>query len=129
MKTARVELSLAREGHHVFLNGVTPAELLLLIAEHHANAGGKPVVNLTVDTEDVVETGEDGITTVIQVPVEIERSPIQEVNRLRGKYAGNKVTYLFPGASPTLPTTFEEVQQTGPTIKLPSAKLTEVKLI
>jgi (2Fe-2S) ferredoxin len=112
MKTADVIINLEKHGHNVWLKGVTPAELQLLVAEHHANAGGKVVEEGSlVETEDV------------------ERTPAEEVERLRGKYAGNKVVALYPGASPNMPESFDEAIKVGPTLKLPTSKLTQVKLM
>jgi len=142
MRIANVELTLAKEGHHVFLTGVTPAELLLLVAEHHANVGKDPVVslvetNLGIGKEEEIEVEFDAKDDKGQPykkkekrkVTNIERSPLLEVARLRGKYAGNKVTALFPGASPNLPSTFDEARKIGPTIVLPTAKLTEFRLM
>ncbi len=110
MKTATVVLNLTKEGHYVTLAGVTPAELLLLVAEHHANAGGKPVVELKPDA------------------TEVKREANEEVSRLMSKYAANKVFKLFPGATPTLPTDFKQAEELGVKTVLPTSKLTEVRI-
>jgi len=108
MKIADITLSLDKSGHDVHLHGVTPAEALLLVAEHHTNAGTDPVKELK-------ETGE------------VERDANQEVDRLKSKYAAAKVNALFQGAIPTLPTDFAQARKLGIGQKLPTGKLTEVK--
>lgn len=75
--------------------GVTPAELMLLKAEHHKNAKGQVVVS-------VEETGE------------IERTAPQEAARLKGLYGKKKVEALFPGFSPVFPADFAEVKAMSP---------------
>lgn len=110
MKTANVHMTLTKEGHDVFLTDVTPAELMLLVAEHHHNVGKDPVISLE-------ELGDE------------DRTPQDEVRRLRLKYAGNKIAALFPGATPSMPTTFEDAKKTGFTQVLPTSKLTEFKLL
>jgi hypothetical protein len=81
--------------------GITPAEVLVLNAIHYPGA-------------------DRGVYPAIVAPVAaatIERSDVEEVERLRQKYhqtiGGDPkktvVLDLFPGVSPTLPKTFEEI--------------------
>lgn len=88
------------------LNGVTPAEMLYLVASHNPRFGGNPI-------KDVKETGVSTAT------------PSEEVARLKGKYVGKKVTALFSGAIPQLPQTFDEAQKLGMELKIPTARLVE----
>lgn len=106
MKLAELRIRLDKTGWDVPLVDVTPAELMLLVAEHHANAGGDPVLDLK-------ETGE------------VERTATQEVERLRMKYAANKVKALFQGAIPNVPQTYDEAKKAGIGFVLPTNKLTE----
>lgn len=46
MKLADVLLKIDRIGSTVPLQRVTPAEVMFLVADHHANAGGDPIVKL-----------------------------------------------------------------------------------
>lgn len=133
MKLATIVYNLTKEGHHVQRENVTPAEHLLIVAEHHANSGGKPVVSVTPtgDTGEVeVETKDEktGVVTKSKKKV-TPRTPAEEVARLRQRYAGNKVAALFQGAMPNMPTTFEEAEKLGVQTVLPTSKLTEFKVV
>lgn len=137
MKLATVIFNLNKEGHHVVRENVTPAELALLVAEHHVNSGGKP---LDVDekgdfiNKSVVETGDtskrvtvkDGKEVTETVPV---RTAIEEKGRLMQRYAANKVNAMYPGGSPNLPSDFKSAYKLGLQTALPASKLTEVKII
>jgi len=137
MKLATVTLTLSKDGHHVTLHNVTPAELLLLVAEHHTNAGGNPVVKESlvetgdttkVEVEEDKDDGKGGKTKVKVIKTVTGRTPAEEVARLRMKYAGNKVSALFQGAIPNMPKDFKEAQELGVKTALPSSKLTEFKV-
>ena len=123
MKLATVTYNLTKEGHYVVREDVTPAEHLLIVAEHHANSGGKPVVHVqetgTAEVEDVDEKG---------VKKKRARSAAEEVARLRQRYAANKVSALFQGALPNMPQTFAEAEKLGLQTMLPTSKLTEFKI-
>jgi len=108
MKVASLMLRLDKSGHDVHKVDVTPAEALLLVAEHHANAGGDPISELKV-------TGE------------VDREVTDEVNRLKTKYAAKKVDALYQGAIPTLPTDFDQARKLGIGQQLPTGKLSETK--
>ncbi len=43
MKLAHIRLKMDKIGSDVLIKNVTPAEVLLLVSDHHANAGGNPV--------------------------------------------------------------------------------------
>jgi hypothetical protein len=96
MEIANCSLIIDPFGSNVPKLGITPAEAQFLIAEHGKRAGKCPIIDL-------------------QVTGSIERTSAQEKARLKATYDGNpkpnenKVEQLFPGASPTLPTTFKEV--------------------
>lgn len=124
MKLATVTYNLTKEGHHVVRENVTPAEHLLIVAEHHANSGGKPVVEVKeTGTAEVEEVDEKGAKK------KRPRSPAEEVARLRQRYAGNKVSALFQGAIPNMPASFKEAEELGVKTVLPSSKLTEFKVV
>ena len=89
------------EYHTGIGTGITPAEVLVLNATHYPGA-------------------DRGVYPVIVSPVAaeaIERSDVDEVERLKHKYhqtidgdpKKSVVMNLFPGVSPTLPKTFEEI--------------------
>ena len=113
MKLATVTYNLTKEGHYVVREDVTPAEHLLIVAEHHANSGGKPVV-------DVKETGTAEVEDVDEKGVKKKRA--------RQRYAANKVSALFQGALPNMPQTFPEAEKLGLQTMLPTSKLTEFKI-
>lgn len=124
MKLATVTLNIAKHGHHVVRENVTPAELMVLVAEHHANAGGDPVLEIkeTGDTTKVeVEEGGKKVTKTVE-----GRKPQDEVARLKTRYAANKINHLFQGAIPNLPKDYKEARELGVRMVLPAAKLTEV---
>lgn len=136
MKLAKITLNLSKDGHHVHKEDVTPAELALLVAEHHVNSGGKPFemdAKGEFTNDSVVETGDttkkkslkDGKEVIETVPA---RTPFEEKQRLMGKYAANKVNAMFPGANPTMPTDYKTAYKIGLGTVLPSSKLTEVKI-
>ena len=110
MKVANIILGLSK-GHEVGLKGVTPAEVLLLVAEHHTNYGGDPVISLEEQKEEVKRTNDE------------------EVARLRSKYALVKVNALFQGAIPNLPDSFAKAREIGIKMVLPTQKLAETRII
>lgn len=104
MKTANITLRLEKHGHDVTKTGVTPAEASLLVAEHHINAGGDPIVEAT-----------DG--------PDVTRTDVEEVERLKAKYGAGKVIALYPGAKPSLPATLKEAREIGLRVSIPVNKL------
>jgi len=108
MKQANIRLLLDKSGHDIAISDVTPAEVTLLVAEHQFNAGKDPIL-------EVKETNP------------VQRTVTDEIQRLRQKYAANKINALFPGTSPNLPATFDEARKAGIGKSLPTNKLTEVK--
>lgn len=107
MKTASIRLKLNKLGSNVFKQGVTPAEVALLVAEHHTNVGDNPV---TIESE---------------TEVEVERSPINEIQRLLGKYNVKKVKALYPSVTANVPEDWDTAFQIGMGASLPTAKLME----
>lgn len=85
----------------VTLKGVTPAEAAILVAEHHRNVGGNPL--------DKVDEGE-----------EVERSAMEERNRLFGSYGKAKVVAMYPGGKPQLPDDYKEAVEMGLSVTLPT---------
>lgn len=110
MKVANIGLALFK-GHEIHLKGVTPAEVLLLVAEHHTNYGGDPILHL----EELKE--------------EVKRTNDEEVSRLMMKYAPAKVKALYQGALPNLPESFAKARELGIKMVLPTQKLTETRII
>src|SRR3990172_1697949 len=94
MKVANARLVLNKFGSDVALTDITPAEVLFLTAEHHTNAGKAPVTQLIEKDE-------------------VERTVSEELDRLTQRYPMEKLSVLFHGAIPTLPSTFEEAVQVG----------------
>lgn len=141
--------------NHVHKKGVTPIEALYLVAEHHRNAGGNPIVvepgsekntghfedKVTEVDEDYVEvkTGTDGKviksvathkvkkTSTVWVEDKPERTEDDEIARLRGKYIGAKLDAILLKVR-NLPKTFEEAVKKGLELSLPSSSLTSHNL-
>lgn len=132
MKTATVVLKLNQLGSSVTLKGVTPPQLMYLVAEHQANSGGNPIVKYEIEKklveQEVPELGPAGnplIDNITGKPVtkigfvpgdednELNLSPAQERNRLASIYNRKKVLAFFTGAIPAMPQTFEEAIDTG----------------
>jgi len=78
----------------VAVKGVTPAELAFLVAEHHARAGGNPVLE-------------------IEPKGTVRRDPRHERARLCMKYNRDRVMEMFPGNEPSLPKTFRRAMESG----------------
>lgn len=105
MQIAECRLKLNRSGDDIPKRNVTPAEVMLLRAAFHQQAGGDPVSGVKV-------TGS------------VQRTDAQEARRLKQVYGRIKVRsgsggavpvadHLFPGTSPTLPDAFDTpVEQT-----------------
>jgi len=96
MQIANIRLKLDALGSDVFIDGVTPAEAVLLNTDHEINDKGQAVHDVTVVGE----------TT---------RTDEEEILRLREKYVNAKdkkgeslAEKLYPGKSPKLPHTFKE---------------------
>ncbi len=104
MPLCSCRVTLDKAGFDVAVENATPAEILLLVAEHHGNAGGDPI-------KDLVEKGS------------ATRTNAEEVARLKGKYAAAKVNAIFQGAMPNMPATFDEARKIGIGIVLPTNKL------
>ncbi len=95
MKTANIILNMDRIGASVVKKGVTPPELMFLVAMHHSNVGGDPVMKLEENEE------------------EIEFSAIQEKRRLIGIYGAVRINKFYPGNIPQMPATFAEAREAG----------------
>jgi len=118
-------------GSSVTLKGVTPPQLMYLVAEHQVNAGGNPVISWEIEKKLVeAEVPElDGAGKPIidlegkpkmqmgfipgEEDNEVNLSPVQERNRLSSIYNQKKVKSFYPGAIPALPKTFEEAIESG----------------
>jgi hypothetical protein len=110
MKIADVVIRIDKTGLDVHRSGVTPAELLILVSEHHTNAGGDPVQSLT-------EKGE------------VVRTDSEELDRLRTRFQHGKVKAAYQGAIPTLPKTFEEARKAGIGMVMPRGSLVQHQLL
>jgi hypothetical protein len=95
MKVVDCIVKLDKIGCDVRKNAVTPSEVAVLTAEHHAKAGGVPIT--------VIE-GTEG---------EIERTNLQEYSRLLGTYVAKRVRSIFPSATVNFPQTFDEAISLG----------------
>lgn len=76
-------------GSDVFKRDVTPSELQALSDMHRGNVKNHPIHTVT------------NIRT-------IERTPLQEVSRLRKIYKKDLVDTMFPGKNPQCPATFKD---------------------
>lgn len=130
MKQADIELQLGQKWT-VPLTGVTPAEVLYLVADHHRNAGDDPIVSLVEKGEAVTFTGETkkDEKTGKEIPLSHPRTTQEEIARLRMKYPAKNLSKVFgSGYSPQFPETFEEARKAGVGIVLPSNNLIDHKL-
>ena len=126
MKQADIQLRVDKFGSTVPLTGVTPAEVLYLVADNHRNAGTDPIVELKEKGEAMTYTGEEDKTGK---PVLRPRSPSEEIARLRMKYPEKTLSKLFGGFNPRMPETFEEARQAGLGISIPSNNLINHNLL
>lgn len=94
LPTCSCRVKIAKNGSDVLLHGVTPPEMLVLVAEHHREVGGNPISE--------IKPGEPVIVL-----------PEQELGRLGQKYSSDKLRKLFNPANPTLIDSFERAQQVG----------------
>ena len=109
VKLCNFEMKTDKFGSTITVENCSPAEMLLLCAEHGENAGGDPVVSITKEWE-------------------VEATDEQVLGTLYGRYRATKVNALFPGTSPVLPKTFEEARSKGVGRRLPHERLIEHKL-
>ena len=110
MPLADIRLKLDKNGSDVAVKNVTPAQLLFLVAEHHANAGGSPILSIRPQGKTVM------------------RDPRWERARLSAMYSAKKIDKLFPGSEPVLPKTFARAMGLGVNIELGSDKFLEFKV-
>lgn len=127
-------LKLDKFGSNVPKEGVTPAEAVVLshsekgLPSHHVNAGGFPLhtiedikeaKELVLDSENVWrdhkmeevrdENRPKDWPKTVKTPTTKARTDAQEFARLKRTYSAKMLEKLFPGASPKLPQTFDEV--------------------
>lgn len=124
MKEATATIKLSKE-HEVIRHGITPIEAMLLCAEHHLNVGACPVEIHEKTVKDiVVDTGtlKDG------KPVTRTRTTDEELDRLRERYANNKVDTLLTKVR-DFPEDFAKALERGIKISLPSNKMAEIKVL
>ena len=108
MKLATIVIKLEKSGSNVRLERVTPAETMFLVADHHTNAGGDPIVSL--------EELED----------ESKLNASSEKLRLALKYGTKRINKFFPGRIPNLPSSFAEAREAGVSIEAPQERLLTV---
>jgi hypothetical protein len=109
MPLANIMLTVGH-GNRIPKKGVTPAEVAILAAMHHKNAGGNPIAN-------IVPTG-----TVKIDPLDLKRVLI-------GKYSLEKVTSLFPGPSPVFPMKFIRAIKMGISVNLNPERLMDFHVV
>lgn len=115
MQICNLRVKLAQVGNDVPVEGVTPAEAVILthtkkgLPSHSVNAGGFPLSSV-----EKVREAKELVFTEDQVWAEKldgkARTNVQELSRLRRKYSQATVDGMFPGASPVLPEKFDAVQ-------------------
>jgi hypothetical protein len=110
MIVADVIVKLDKIGQDVRRKKVTPAEVAILVAEHHKRVGDVPV------------------TVVKGTESEVDIRPVALYSMLMGRYAANKVKAIFPSASGTFPETFEEAVELGMSTVMPENRLLEYEL-
>ena len=126
MKQADILLQIDRLGSTIPLKGVTPAEVLYLVADHHTNAGKDPIIEL-------VELKEEAMTTTSVndkgQAVRRPRSKSEEINRLRTKYPSRNLNRVFGSSfEPNLPEDFDRARAAGVGVSLPSGNLIDHQL-
>ena len=125
MKQADIWLKVDKVGSNIPIKGVTPAEVLYLVADNHANVGGDPIESLTVTGDAMVHTGEekDG------KPVTRLRKDDEELMRLRLKYPARNIGRIFgSGYAPKFPEDFEQARKAGVGMMIPAGNLIDHKL-
>lgn len=105
IETASIRLIMDGKGSDVPKDGVTPAEAVILAMDHIGEVGKYPIHDI-VPTGPATDDVQDGEETKHAV-----RTVLSEVRRLRTKYGKARVNKLFPGAIPSLPTSFEEAEE------------------
>jgi hypothetical protein len=127
MKEASVVIKLSKESE-VSRDHVTPVEAMLLCAEHHKNVGDCPVRVVEGTIKDVlVETGEKDAKT--GKPITRPRTIDEELDRLKERYAINKVKALISEVKDIPTDDFAKALDRGMKIALPSNKMTEMKVV
>jgi hypothetical protein len=147
VRSCRVRLS---KDQDVALREITPAEACLLVAMHHKNVGDNPLhefgtcvkqsaIHYTDPDNPKARPGhkpkfEDGKHVGSEVDLKeytyVTRTNVDEVSRLVTKYGKKRVSNLFPGAMPTLPSSFDEAVKVGLSAELGDQTLTvhEIKV-
>lgn len=144
MLEASVLLYLSKD-HTITRHHVTPIEATLLVAEHQPNVGKCPIEVIAGTIKELPEIkttekklvkvgtkkeGENEVDVMKEKVVEITRSRTddEELDRLRQRYAPNKVQAVASSAK-QLPTTFEDAFALGGKISMPHNRLSETKLV
>lgn len=110
MNVVDVVVKLDKIGQDVVRRAVTPAEVAILVAEHHKRAGGVPVT--------VIEGTEK----------EVEISGTGLYNILCARYGAKRTKNIYPSPTVRYPETVNEAIELGMATINPSEKLMEYEI-
>ena len=110
MPTCSIELKTTQWGTTVPLTGVTPAEMLFLVADNHQQVGGDPITELK-ETDPVARTSHE------------------EITRLKRKYNPTKMTKIYPSVMAQIPQTFSDARKIGVTMNLSARTQAEMNML
>ena len=110
IKVVDVVVKLDKIGQDVVRRAVSPAEIAILVAEHHKRAGGVPVT-IIEDTEKEVEVTGTGL-----------------YNALCARYGVKRTKNIYPSPTVRFPETVAEAIELGMATINPSEKLMEYEI-
>lgn len=131
------------KGTEIWRYGITPAEVMLLVAEHHLGAGEMPIKQIVLRADKVAQLqntaktsddpkeraqAEGQLTDPKKTQTSIEVDPRELKGYLIGRSTGEKVEKLFPGSEPKFPKGFKRAMQLGLGAKLPDSGLFSMDL-
>jgi len=105
MQIAKCRVVLNHFGSSVEKHDITPAEAQVLQEMHNMNVGSDCIIDLKASGKAQVREldPKDDEKTILR-----DRTPLEEVSRLKRIYNAKFVEKLFPGRNPTVPETFKE---------------------
>lgn len=109
--TADITVKLDKNGSDQDVDGVTPAEVLVITSIHHAAVGGNPIV---------------GFRRTGGPKKKVDPRDLRDY--LRMKYGVKRVDKLFPGSEPQLPISFARAMQIGLETKDTGRKLVDFEV-